>query len=305
MLGSGDSHEQPGPARMRRTAKINVALFVGEVRESDGRHELVTVFQPIDLVDHLTARLDPSLGADTVHCPGVEGDNLAAAALAAYRAETGWDGPPIHLEIEKRIPIAGGMAGGSADAAAALRLAAAFAGDADIARLERIGAALGADVPSQVQGRRVIATGAGEQLRRSASKPEWEAVVLPIDAELSAGAVYAEADRVHPPRDAEQMAQLRAAVQQAERSGGVERAGSVINDLQDAARRLCPEIDEALHLLRAEGAEHALVSGSGPTVVGLFAPGDGEAAALRIGASRAVRLAIPEHRATLERPRWP
>ncbi|MBO9531634.1 MAG: hypothetical protein J7513_01515 [Solirubrobacteraceae bacterium] len=285
--------------------KLNVALFVGGIRESDGRHELVTVFQPVDLVDHLSARLDASLAADEVHCPGVEGDNLAATALAAYRAETGWDGPPIRIEIEKRIPIAGGMAGGSADAAAALRLAAAFAADDDVARLERIAATLGADVPSQVQGRRVIATGAGEQLRRSPSKPDWEAVLLPIDAALSAGAVYAEADRLNAPRSAEEMEHLRTAVQQAERSGGVERAGLVINDLQDAARRLCPEVDDALNVLRAEGAEHAIVSGSGPTVAGLFAPGDGEAAALRIGANRRVRLAIPEHRATLERPRWP
>ncbi len=100
-------------------AKINLALYVGEVREEDGRHELVTVFQPVDLVDHLTARLDERLAGDEVRCPGVDGPNLAATALAAYRAETGWDGPPIAIDIEKRIPIAGGMAGGSADAAAA------------------------------------------------------------------------------------------------------------------------------------------------------------------------------------------
>lgn len=187
-------------------AKINVALFVGDVRESDGRHELVTVFQPVDLVDHLTARIDEQLAADAVRCPGVEGPNLAATALAAYRAETGWDGPPLLIEIEKRIPIAGGMAGGSADAAAALRLAAAFAGDDDIARLERIAATLGADVPSQVQGRRVVAVGAGEQLRPSPAKPDWEAVILPIDAHLSAGAVYTEADRLNPPRDARRCA---------------------------------------------------------------------------------------------------
>lgn len=286
-------------------AKINVALYVGEVREEDGRHELVTVFQPIDLVDHLTARLDPSLPGDEVHCPGVEGPNLAATALAAYRAQTGWDGPPVRIEIEKRIPIAGGMAGGSADAAAALRLAAAFAGDDDIARLEQIATELGADVPSQVQGRRVLATGAGEHLRPSPAKPDWEAVILPIDAHLSAGAVYTEADRLTPPRDAEEMRQLRTAVQNAERHGGVELAGLVINDLQRAAQRLCPEIDDALLRLRREGAEHAFVSGSGPTVVGLFAPGDGEAAVLRIGADRTARLALPEHRATLERPRWP
>ncbi|MFT4035621.1 MAG: hypothetical protein QM679_08610 [Patulibacter sp.] len=286
-------------------AKLNVALFVGPVRAQDGRHELVTVFQPIDLVDQLAATLDPQAPGDEVRCPGVTGDNLATAALAAYRATTGWDGPPVILEIEKRIPIAGGMAGGSADAAAALRLAAAFAQDTDIARLEAIAATLGADVPSQVQGRRVIGGGAGEQLRPSPAKPDWEAVIVPLDAQLSAGAVYAEADRLSPPRDADEIAQLRVAVQQAERHGGVERAGLVINDLQRAAQRLCPQIDDALARLRAEGAEHVIVSGSGPTVVGLFAPTEGEAAAVRIGVDRPVWLAYPEHRATLERPRWP
>jgi 4-diphosphocytidyl-2-C-methyl-D-erythritol kinase len=291
--------------RCSAPAKINVALFVGPVREEDGRHELVTVFQPVDLADHLTARLDPARTSDEVLCPGVDGPNLAATALEAYRSATGWDGPPLIVEIEKRIPIAGGMAGGSADAAAALRLIAAFAGDDDIARLEAIAVGLGADVPSQVQGRRVMATGAGERLRRSPAKPDWEAVILPIDAHLSAGAVYAEADRLHPPRDAEEMGQLRAAVLHAERAGGVERAGLVINDLQNAARGLCPAIDVALSRLQAEGAEHAIVSGSGPTVVGLFAPGTAEEAVLRIGADRPVRLAIPEHRATLEQPRWP
>jgi 4-diphosphocytidyl-2-C-methyl-D-erythritol kinase len=291
--------------RCSAPAKINVALFVGPVREQDGRHELVTVFQPVDLADHLTARLDASLPADAVRCPGVEGPNLATAALEAYRADTGWDGPPLSIDIEKRIPIAGGMAGGSADAAAALRLIAAFAQDEDIARLERIATGLGADVPSQVQGRRVVATGAGEQLRRSPSKPDWEALVLPLSAELSAGAVYAEADRLHPPRDADEMAQLRNAVRQAERAGGVERAGLVINDLQRAARRLCPAIDDALVCLRAEGAEHAFVSGSGPTVVGLFPAGAGEAAAQRLRAERPVHLAIPEHRASLAHSRWP
>ncbi|MDO9352612.1 MAG: hypothetical protein Q7T55_02890, partial [Solirubrobacteraceae bacterium] len=116
--------ERPSALRVSAPAKINLCLFVGPVRESDGRHDLVTVFQPLDLVDLLDARLDESLTADTVLCDGVTGRNLAEDALAAYRAETGWDGPPIHLTITKRIPVAGGMAGGSADAAAALRVAA-------------------------------------------------------------------------------------------------------------------------------------------------------------------------------------
>lgn len=295
----------PTELRCSAPAKINLALFVGPVREEDGRHELVTVFQPVDLADVLHARLAPEQADDTVDCPGVTGPNLAGAAMAAYRQETGWDGPPVALTIEKRIPVAGGMAGGSADAAAALRLMAAFAADDDVRRLERIAQQLGADVPSQVQGRRVVATGMGERLQRSPVVPDWEAVLVPIDAELSAGAVYAEADRLQPPRDAEEMAQLKTAVQSAERAGGVERAGLVINDLQRAAQRLCPEIDEALLALRAEGAEHAIVSGSGPTVVGLFAPGEAAPALARLRAERMAWLAVPEDRASLEHSRWP
>ncbi len=286
-------------------AKINLCLFVGPARESDGRHELVTVFQPLDLVDLLHAELDESLQGDVVECPGVDGPNLADVALAAYRTETGWDGPPIRLRITKRIPIAGGMAGGSADAAAALRIAAAFAGDTDRERLEAMAVPLGADVPSQVAGKRSTGTGAGEKLRRSAASPDWEALVLPIDAELSAGAVFDEADRLDPPRGHDELRELHRAVLAAERSIGVEAAGLAINDLQRAARSLCPEIDVAIALLEDHGAEHAMVSGSGPTVVGLFAPGTATAVQASIAIDRPAIRAIPERRADLELPRWP
>ncbi|MBJ7472073.1 MAG: hypothetical protein JHD16_12260 [Solirubrobacteraceae bacterium] len=298
------SDPRTGPLTCAAPAKINLCLFVGPVRE-DGRHELVTVFQPLDLADLLEAEQDPSLDADVVECPGVSGPNLASAALQAYRDQTGWDGAPIRLQITKRIPIAGGMAGGSADAAAALRIAAAFAGDDDQARLEAIAAPLGADVPSQVRGRRAIGTGAGDELHRTAAKPDWDALVLPVDAELSAGSVYAEADRLQPPRDAEEMAFLKTAVTNAERGHGVEHAGLVINDLQRAARRLCPAIDEALTLLEQTGAEHALVSGSGPTVVGLYAPGHAEQARATLAGQRTAILAYPESRRDLVPPRWP
>ncbi len=89
-------------------AKVNLGLTLGPVRD-DGRHELVTVMQPVALCDRV--RLTPAgLGAaaDEVVCPGVEGDNLAAAALRAFRARTGWEGLPVRLEIDKRIPVAAG-----------------------------------------------------------------------------------------------------------------------------------------------------------------------------------------------------
>ena len=145
-------------------AKVNLCLYVGQTRE-DGRHELVSIFQPIALTDEV--ELEPGgLGSamDRVTCPGVEGENLATVALRRFRERTGWDGGPVRIRIEKRIPIAAGMAGGSADAGAALRLVARAAGIEDDALLREIGAWLGADVAAQVRPRRYLATGAGERL---------------------------------------------------------------------------------------------------------------------------------------------
>lgn len=101
------------------------------------------------------------------------------------------------------------------------------------------------------------------------------------------------------------MVALRDAVLAAERSVGVERAGLAINDLQRAARRLCPPIDEALTLLESHGAEHVLVSGSGPTVVGLFPPGHAGRVQASIVPHRRAILAVPETRTDLQPPRWP
>lgn len=253
--------------------KVNLCLYVGPTRE-DGRHELVTVMDSVSLRDTLAlTSASPGATADEVICPAVAGPNLAADALAAFRAATGWDGPPVRLTIDKRIPIAGGMAGGSADAAAALRLVAAEAGIDDAALLERIAEPLGADVPSQVRGGRVLAEGAGERLTRHAITEPRAVVLLPLAAQLSAGAVYAEFDRRGAQRSADELADLRAQVVQAEQGAGVIAAGLVANDLQDAALALCPQIGGALDALHDAGAEHALVSGSGPTVFGLF-PGE-------------------------------
>jgi len=102
----------------RAPGKVNLCLLVGAPRP-DGLHPLVSVVQPVDLADTLT--LEPGEDADVVICPGVEGENLALRALGEFRAATGWDAPPQRLTIDKRLPVAAGMAGGSSDAAAALR----------------------------------------------------------------------------------------------------------------------------------------------------------------------------------------
>jgi 4-diphosphocytidyl-2-C-methyl-D-erythritol kinase len=252
------------PAR----AKINLCLFVGPTRP-DGRHEVVTLMDSLALCDDVRLHVEPpGLDADEVVCPGVEGPNLAAAALAAFREQTKWEGPPLRLEIDKRIPIAGGMAGGSADAAAALRLAAEAAGLDDHRWLHDIAATLGADVPSQIRGGLVLATGIGARLRPLADELDYSVVVLPVDAQLRAGDVYAEADRLGLARDALGLARALTRVQAALSAETV--LDRVQNDLQDAARSLCPAIDEALEASLAAGADHALVSGSGPTVVAFF-----------------------------------
>jgi 4-diphosphocytidyl-2-C-methyl-D-erythritol kinase len=249
-------------------AKVNLCLLLGPSR-ADGRHELVTVFQPLTLADRV--RLEPApLGAhgDEVECPGVDGDNLAAAALRAFRARTGWAGAHVRIVIDKRIPIAGGMAGGSADAAATLRLAARAAGTDDDELLLELAAGLGSDVPGQVRPRRYLATGAGERLRTLPEPGPLGVLVLPSRARLSTAEVYAEADRQGLARGAGELAQ---AIGEIEEHGGAVPPALAVNDLEPAARALCPPVDEALDTARAVGAEAAFVCGSGPTVIGVFA----------------------------------
>jgi 4-diphosphocytidyl-2-C-methyl-D-erythritol kinase len=249
-------------------AKVNLCLFVGPLRP-DGRHEVVTLMDSLALCDDVRMVVGPEgLTADEVICPGVRGPNLAAAALAAFRAETKWDGPPVRLEIDKRIPIAAGMAGGSADAAAALRLAAEAASLDDLRWLQDIAEELGADVPSQIRGGLVLATGVGARLRPLDARLEYSVVVVPVAAELRAADVYAEADRLGLGRDALGLARSLTRVQAALSSETV--LDRVHNDLQDAACSLCPAIEEALEAALAAGADHAIVSGSGPTVLALF-----------------------------------
>ena len=257
-------------------AKVNLGLFVGPVRPRDERHELVTVMQSISLADELTLEPAPAgTVCDEVLCPGVAGeprDNLAAAALRAFRDATGWDGPPQRLHIRKRIPVAAGMGGGSADAAATLRLAVHASGLGDHELLLALAAQLGADVPAQVAPGRWLAGGAGEELEELVPPREGLAVlVLPLSGALSTAAVYEEADRLGRSRSASELAALRDRLAAALGDGAAHPGAELLhNDLQPAALALCPQIADALALARSEGAEIAFVSGSGPTVVGLF-----------------------------------
>jgi 4-diphosphocytidyl-2-C-methyl-D-erythritol kinase len=290
--------------------KTNLCLFLGPTRP-DGLHELVSLIEPLSLADELTLEPLPgaagvaaavgsgegacAAGEDEVVCASVEGPNLAGAALAAYRAASGWDGPPQRLTIVKRVPVAAGMGGGSGDAAAALRLAAHAAGRPGDPRLTQLAPRLGADVPSQIEPRPVLVGGAGEEVAPVATLPPHGVLVLPSRERLATPDVFREADRLGLGRSTAELAELRAAVTAAldvARGAGAVRARApaaaatggtpplaldlLVNDLEPAARSLCPSIDDAA---RGAGADHALVSGSGPTVVGLFCGEGGHAAA--------------------------
>jgi 4-diphosphocytidyl-2-C-methyl-D-erythritol kinase len=306
------------PLRVLAPAKINLGLWVGARRE-DGRHELVSVMQSISLADELTLEtaLGDAVGArgdaagasgdgvgDEVVCPGVPGppaQNLAARALAAFRAAASWDAPPLRLSIDKRIPLAAGLAGGSADAAGSLRLAAIASGLGHESLLLELASELGADVPAQVRPGRWLATGAGEQLQALPDPVSpFGVLVLPLAAELSTAAVYAELDRLGMDR----LGGVRSGAFLQERRRALHAAldlgmslpadnDLLHNDLEAPAQTLCPAIGEALDAAREAGADAAFVSGSGPTVVGLFVRANGLAAAGRAAANLEGRIPAP------------
>jgi 4-diphosphocytidyl-2-C-methyl-D-erythritol kinase len=275
------------PLRCLAPAKINVCLFVGRPRR-DGYHPLVSLVQPLSLADELLLEVSDS-GGDDVVCPGIDGENLAARALHAFRAATRWNGPPLRLTITKRVPVAAGMGGGSADAAATLRLAAAASGHDDPGLLHELAIALGADVPSQLTPERCLMTGIGEHVRSLGDPKPFGVVVVPSAHTLSTPAVYAEFDRLGLGRDGDELDRLSGQVPGAAYESSLLAERLLHNDLEAAARSLCPAIGDALVSVRAAGAVRAMVSGSGPTVVGLFTGDDGPAHARAAAATLAER----------------
>ncbi|HSK50844.1 MAG TPA: hypothetical protein VK889_10180 [Solirubrobacterales bacterium] len=244
-------------------AKLNLCLYLGRVRE-DGLHELCSLFEPLALADLLTVE---EAERDEVVCPGVEGENLAARALVGLR-ERGWQRPPLRVEIEKRVPVAAGLGGGSGDAAAVLRLAAGELGD-----LEALAAELGADVPSQLRPALALVGGAGERVEPLPQPPPHAALLLPDGGGLRTAEVFAEADRLGLGRAPEELAAVAAELRRVAGAGTSPLAYPelLVNDLEPAARSLRPTIGDSLSQLREAGAPVAILSGSGPTAVGLFA----------------------------------
>jgi 4-diphosphocytidyl-2-C-methyl-D-erythritol kinase len=246
--------------------KVNLSLFVGPPR-ADGRHEVLTMIESVSLADELSVSVLSGEGPDEVVCPGVRGPNLVAAALAGLRAR-GWSGPRVRVEIAKRVPVAAGMGGGSADAAAMLRLAQELEPIADGVVTE-LAAELGSDVPGQLEPGLVVGTGAGDQVRRAPPLEEHAFVIVPSPRHLSTPRVYAEADRLGSSRGPGELAsrgeELRALAPGARLAPDL-----IVNDLEPAAISLRPEITETIDAVYGVQADHALVSGSGPTVFGLF-----------------------------------
>jgi 4-diphosphocytidyl-2-C-methyl-D-erythritol kinase len=248
---------------LRAPAKLNLCLYAGRAR-ADGLHEISSLFCPLSLADRVVVA---EAEADEVVCETVPEPNLAAAALAGLRSR-GWSAPPVRVEIDKRIPVAAGLGGGSADAAAVLRLA-----DGTVDGVEELAAELGADVPSQLDPGFALVGGAGERIERLAPPGDFAAVLVPGEDGLRTGDVYAEADRRGAGRSAEELEEIAGRLRAAAAGGAspLEYAGLLANDLEDAAIALRPEIAEALAALREAGAAVALVTGSGPTAFGLFA----------------------------------
>lgn len=267
----------------RAPGKVNLCLLLGGPR-ADGRHRVVTLLVAVSLADELTLELAHG-GHDEVLCPGVEGENLVAAALAGLR-QRGWGAPPVRIAIQKRVPVAAGMGGGSADAAAALRLARALGAHNPrwaVAQrwLDELAPALGADVPAALAPGAWLGTGAGELVEAVGPLAPLAFVIVAADQPLSTAAVYRQADRLGLARPDDELdrweTRLRAAL--AAGSGAALPEELIINDLEPAARALCPAVGKALEALRAAGAPRALVCGSGATCAGIWWGADADARA--------------------------
>ncbi len=258
---------------MRAPAKVNLSLSVGR-RRPDGFHDLTTVFQAVGLYDEVVLTRADELTVTVTDGPGacgagdvpLDATNLAVRSVTLLGGHTGHD-PRVAISIRKGIPVAGGCAGGSADAGAALVGADALWGTG-LSKEELVGLAsqLGSDVPFSLHGGTALGTGRGEQLTEVLERGDYAWVLAVAEGGLSTPAVYAELDRQ---RDAGPVALASSpdAVLSALRQGDAVALGRALgNDLQPAALALRPGLRPVLDAARSLGALGAVVSGSGPTV---------------------------------------
>ena len=257
---------------VRVPAKVNLQLAVGP-READGFHNLVTVFQAISIYDDVTIKLSEpgagltiSISGEQTHGVPADVNNLAAKAVALISKEYDLV-VDAHIEIKKSIPVAGGMAGGSADAAATI-VGIDYLYSLGMTREEmfEIASQLGSDVPFMLNGGTAIGRGRGDELTAALSRGTYHWVLALSSAGLSTPSVYAECDRLRAgltianPQASDKLMQSLLAAD----------ANSVgkflINDLQSAACSLRPALRLILDVGQEYGALGGIVSGSGPTV---------------------------------------
>jgi 4-diphosphocytidyl-2-C-methyl-D-erythritol kinase len=265
---------------VRVPAKVNLQLAVGP-READGFHNLVTVFQAISIYDDVTiTKTTPGSGITIAitgdHTHGVPADSTNLAVKAAQLIADDYDfAVDIHIDVVKSIPVAGGMAGGSADAAAVI------VGLNDLFNLEMsreemldFGAQLGSDVPFMITGGTAIGQGRGDQLTAALSRGTYHWVLALSTVGLSTPAVYQECDRLRAGLDIA-APQTSDALMQSLLAADPKAVGLALqNDLQSAACSLRPALTLVLDVGEEYGALGAIVSGSGPTVA--FLVGDEE-----------------------------
>ncbi len=266
--------------------KFNLYLGVGPLR-SDGFHDLATVFQAVSLRETVTVTAEPTLSCgfdgplDVSEIP-LGGTNLVMRAAQAIADATGFSGG-AHIAVDKRVPIAGGMGGGSADAAAALvainELWGTGLADSD---LLSIAATLGSDVPFAFTGGTALGLGRGDELQVVTDSAVFHWVLVMSDRGLSTPAVYRRLDEIRESRspggartatDPAVPAELWDALRDGD---PVRLAALVHNDLQEAAVSLQPELADTLEWGERQGALRGIVSGSGPTTA--FLVSDAEAA---------------------------
>ncbi|MEU9619946.1 4-(cytidine 5'-diphospho)-2-C-methyl-D-erythritol kinase [Streptomyces sp. NPDC088846] len=295
---------------VRVPAKVNVQLAVGAPRP-DGFHDLANVFLAVGLYDEVTVSPADELrvtcsGPDAAKVP-LDATNLAARAAIALAERHGIT-PDVHLHIAKDIPVAGGMAGGSADGAAALLACdALWSTGATREELLAICAELGSDVPFSLVGGAALGVGRGERLTPIDVGGSFHWVFAVADGGLSTPAVYGEFDRLTAGTDVPAPAASDALLDALRAGDTAALAGALSNDLQPAALSLRPSLADTLAAGTAAGALAALVSGSGPTTAFLVADEESARkvaeALITSGTCRNARTAVsPAPGATIQRP---
>ncbi len=286
--------------RVRVPAKINLALKVGRPRR-DGYHPLATVYQALSLYDEVYAawaeaeEFTVTVSGEGADLVPADDENIAVQAAKLLAATYGSrDGLGVRLHIAKEIPVAGGLAGGSSNAAAAL-VACAVLWDLDVApeALARLAAELGSDVPFSLLGGTAVGSGRGEQVAPALARGAYHWVLAFGHHGLSTAAVYRHFDQLHPHASAPVVPDD---LMNALRAGDPGLLGAALdNDLEEAALAMQPQLRRTLDAGRELGAIGAIVSGSGPTCAFLART---EAAAIELSASlsaegvcRAVRRA--------------